>query len=63
MKGAFPTPVCARRQTNGPPGIDQGIYTGSCKGRHALSAGAVHPPSSRPLSASAELLFKTDCAH
>ena len=41
MKGAFSTPVCARKQTNGPPGIDQGFSTGSCNRRHALSARAV----------------------
>ena len=46
MKGAFSTPVCARKQTNGPPGIDQGFSTGSCNRRHALSARAVHPPTS-----------------
>ena len=38
VKGAFSTPVCARKQTNGPPGIDQGFSTGSCNRRHALSA-------------------------
>ena len=41
MKGVFSTPVCARKQTNGPPGIDQGFSTGSCNRRHALSARAV----------------------
>ena len=57
-------PVCARKQTNGPPGIDQGFSTGSCNRRHALSARAVHPPTSPcpTLSASAEPIFKTDCA-
>ena len=29
MEGAFSTPVCARKQTNGPPSIDQGFSTGS----------------------------------
>ena len=48
--------VCARKQTNGPPGIDQGFSTGSCNHRHALSARAVHPPNSPcpTLSTSAE---------
>ena len=88
VKGAFSTPVCARKQTNGPPGIDQGFSTGSCncrhalsaravppctaamhcqpeRCRHALSARAVHPPTSPcpTLSASAEPIFKTDCAN
>ena len=40
-------PVCAREETNGPPGgVDQGFSTGSCSGRHALSARGVHPPTS-----------------
>ena len=34
---AFFTPVCARKQTNGPPDIDQGFSTGSCNHHHALS--------------------------
>ena len=46
MKGAFSTPVCARKQTNFPPGIDQGFSTGSCNHRHALSC--THPPPSVP---------------
>ena len=41
MKGAFSTPVCARKQTNGPPVIDQGFSTGSCNHHHALSGKAV----------------------
>ena len=40
MKGAFSTPVCAKKQTNGPPVIDQGFSTGSCNRRHALSGRA-----------------------
>ena len=30
VKGAFSTPICPRKQTNGPPVIDQGFSTGSC---------------------------------
>ena len=41
MKGAFSTPVCARKQTNGPPITDQGFSTGSCNRHHALSGRAV----------------------
>ena len=37
MKGVFSTPVCARKQTNGPPSTDQGISTASYNSRHALS--------------------------
>ena len=44
VKGAFSTPVCAKKQTNGPPGTDQGFSTGSCNRRHAPSARVVHPP-------------------
>ena len=33
----FSRPVCARKQNNGPPGIDQGFHTASCNSRHALS--------------------------
>ena len=45
VKGAFSTLACARKQTNGPPGNDQGFSTGSCNGHHALSARGVHPPT------------------
>ena len=49
MKGAFSAPVCARKQTNGPPGIDQGFSTGSCNGRHAPPGrGVPHPTSPCP---------------
>ena len=41
-------PVCARKQTNGPPSIDQGFSTGSCNSCHALSARVVHPPTHHP---------------
>ena len=63
VKGVFSTTVCARKQTNGPPGIDQGFSTSSCNRCHALSARAVHPPTSTcpTLSASAEPIFKMDC--
>ena len=37
VKGVFSTPVCTRKQTNGPPVIDQG----SCNCHHALSGRAV----------------------
>ena len=30
VKEAFSTPICARKQTNGSPSIDQGFSTGSC---------------------------------
>ena len=51
-------PICARRQTNGPPGIDQGFSQGSNNRRYALS------PTHLPLSAGAEPIFKlTDCAN
>ena len=65
MKGAFSTPICARKQTNGPPVIDQSFSTGSCNRHHALSGRAVYPPTSPcpTLSASAEPIFKTDCAN
>ena len=65
VKGAFSTPVRARKQANGPPGIDQGFSTGSCKRRRVLSARAVHPPTSPcpTLSASAEPIFKTVCTN
>ena len=46
MKGAFSTPVCARKQTSGPPVIDQRLSTGSCNCHHALSGRAVDPPTS-----------------
>ena len=46
VKGVFSTPICARKQTNGLPGMDQGFSTGSCNGRHALSPRVVHPPTS-----------------
>ena len=36
MKGAFSMPICARKQTNGPPGADQGFSTASCNSHHAL---------------------------
>ena len=36
MKGAFCTPICARKQTNGPPVIDQGFSTGNCNRHHVL---------------------------
>ena len=53
-------PISARRQTNGPPSIDQGFSTGSCNSRYALSARVVHPPTSPcpTLSASAEPIVK-----
>ena len=58
-------PVCARKQTNGPPGADQGFSTASCNSLHALSPIGVHPPTSPypTLFASAEPIFKTDCAN
>ena len=61
VKGAFSTPVCARRQTNGPLVIDQGFSTGSCNCHHVLSGRAVDPSTSPypTLSASAEPIFKT----
>ena len=43
MKGVFSTPVCARKQTNGPPVTDQGFSTGSCNCHHALPGRAVDP--------------------
>ena len=52
VKGAFSTPICARKQTNGPPIIDQGSPTGSCNRHHTLSGRAVDPYPT--LSASAE---------
>ena len=36
VKGAFSTPICARKPTNGPPVIDQRFSTGSCNRHHAL---------------------------
>ena len=39
-------PVCARKQTNGPHGADQGFSTASCNSRHALSPRGMHPPTS-----------------
>ena len=69
MKGAFSTPVCERRQTNGPPDIDQGFSTSSCNSRHALSARVVHPPfllvqnlSSKQIAPTDNLRPKTDNA-
>ena len=58
-------PICARKQTNGPPGTDQGFSTTSYNSRHALSPIGVHPPTSPYpiLSASAEPIFKMDCAN
>ena len=60
VKGAFSKPVCARKQTNCPPGIDEGFSTGSCNRRHELSARAVYPATSPcpTLSASEEPIFK-----
>ena len=60
VKGASSMPICARKQTNGPPSMDQCFPTGSCNGRHALSPRVVYPPTS---PASAEPIFKTDCAN
>ena len=55
-KRVFSRPICAKKQNNGPPGIDQGFSTASCNSRHAMVPSRWHPPtSSRPtLSASAE---------
>ena len=55
VKGAFSMPVCARKQTNGPPVIGQGFSTGR----------VVDPPTSPypTLSAIAEPIFKTDCTN
>ena len=65
VKGAFSTPICARKQTNGPPVIDQGFSTGSYNRHYALYGRAVHPPTSPylTLSASAEFIFKMDCTN
>ena len=65
VKGAFSTPVCARKETNGPPVNDPDFPTGSCNRHHALSRRAVDPPTSPcpTLSASTEPIFKTDCAN
>ena len=64
-KGAFSTPFCARKQTSGPPIIDQGFSTGSCNRHHALSGRAVDPPTSPcpTLSAGVEPIFKMDCTN
>ena len=65
VKEAFSAPVCARKQTNGPHGIEQGFSTGSCNCCHALSARVVYSPTSPcpTLSASTEPIFKTDCSN
>ena len=38
-------PICARKQTNGPPVIDQDFSTASCNCHHMLSGRAVYPPT------------------
>ena len=61
VKGPFSVLVCTRRWRSGTPSADQAISIASCNSRHALSARAVHPPTSPcpTLSASAEPIFKT----
>ena len=61
----FSTPVCTRKQTNGSSVIDQGFSTGSYNRHHTQSGRVVDPPPSPcpTLSASAEPIFKTDCAN
>ena len=62
VKGAFSMPVCARKQTNCPPGIDQGFSTDNCNACHALSARGVQTPTSPcpTLSASSKQMAPTD---
>ena len=65
VKGVFSTHVCARKQTNSLPDVDQGFSTGSYSCRHALSARGVHLPTSPcpTPSASTEPIFKMGCAN
>ena len=62
VKGPFSTPVCTKMQKNGPYSADQALSIASCNSHHALSAKAVHPPTSPclTLSASAKPIFKTE---
>ena len=55
MKGAFSTPVCARKQTNGPPGIDQGFFL------QAAAMAAMHCQPEQP-EGCANMRPKTDDA-
>ena len=42
-------PVCARKQINGPPGIDQGFSTGSCDAcMHCHPERCTHTPPPVP---------------
>ena len=63
-------PVCARKQTNGPPVIGQGfsLQETATAIMHCQAEQCTHPPPpvSLPcptLSANAEPIFKTDCAN
>ena len=62
---AFSTLVCTKKQKNGPSSADQFFPIASCNSRRTPSPKAVHPPTSPcpTLSASAEPIFKTDCAN
>ena len=52
VKEVFSTPICARKQNGGPPGIDQGFSTASCNSHHActvtLWVTSTHPPPFLP---------------
>ena len=37
MKGPFSTPICTRKQKNGPSSTDQALSIASCNSHHALS--------------------------
>ena len=65
VKVPFSTPVCTRKQKDGPSSADQSHSIASCNSRHAQSAKAVHLPTSPcpTLSASAEPIFKTGCTN
>ena len=56
--------ICTRKQKNGPSSTYQALSIGSCNSCHAQSARTVDPLTSPCpiLSASAEPIFKTDCA-
>ena len=45
MKGAFSTPVYARKWTNSPPGADQGfLQPAATAAMHCHPEGCTHPP-------------------
>ena len=50
VKGAFSTPICARKQTNGPPGIDHRAFlqVATMAAMHGQPEQFTHPPPPVP---------------